>query len=101
MAVRHPQSNHRHTRRRRCLATFTAASASGGANNSTGGRNADTNATATPGKAKMTDSMLGITPRCFICQARDNLTLIEPPTYVCADHAEGAGGHYLQGGHID
>ena len=45
--------------------------------------------------------MLGITPRCFICQARDNLTLIEPPTYVCADHAEGAGGHYLQGEHIE
>src|SRR5690625_1829624 len=102
MAVRHPQSNHRHTRRRRCLATFTAASASGGANNSTGGRNADTNAKATHGKAKMTDPMLGITPRCFICQALDNLTLIEPPTWACHDHLDGEGQPYLEnGGQID
>lgn len=45
----------------------------------------------------MSDSMLGITPRCFICQARDNLTLIEPPTWVCANHWDGTGGHYLEG----
>ena len=45
----------------------------------------------------MTDSMLGITPRCFICQALDNLTLIEPPTYVCKNHAHGEGQPYLEG----
>ena len=50
----------------------------------------------------MSDSMLGITPRCFICQARDNLILIEPPTYVCQHHIDGEGQPYLKtGGQID
>ena len=50
----------------------------------------------------MTDSMLGITPRCFICQARDDLTLIEPPTWACRDHLDGKGQPYMEnGGQID
>lgn len=49
----------------------------------------------------MSDPMLGITPRCFICQAQGDLTLIEPPTYVCHNHAQGTGGPYLEEGHID
>lgn len=50
----------------------------------------------------MTDSMLGITPRCFICQAHDDLTLIEPPTWACQHHLDGTGQPYLEnGGQID
>ena len=45
----------------------------------------------------MTDPMLGVTPRCFICQALDSLILIEPPTWACRDHLDGKGQPYLEG----
>ena len=72
------------------MTTCTDASASGGVNNSTGGRNADTYDAATPGKAKMTS------PYCWICQSPAAVH-VQGSSYVCADHAEGVGGHYLEG----
>lgn len=39
-------------------------------------------------------------PYCWICQSPAAVH-VQGTSYVCADHADGTGGQYLQGEHID